>query len=60
MIKTITATDKEEFDKAVNDFEKQTSYKTGVTRCFATQTHCVVRDGQPTVYVAVVFYKEGQ
>lgn len=59
MIKTIKATTPEDFDQQVNDFEKQTCYKTGITRVFATQTHCIVREGQPTVYVAVVFYKEG-
>ena len=58
MIKTINAITPEEFDKQVNDFEKQCTYKTGVSRVFAIQTHVTRLEGQPRLYTAVIFYRE--
>ena len=57
MIKTIEAETREEFDERVNAFEKQTAYKTGVSRVFATQTHVIQNVGCKPRYIAVVFYK---
>lgn len=58
MIKTITSTDPEEFDKLVNTFETTTTYKTGVSRVFATQTHVNMLEGHKTVFTAIIFYRE--
>jgi hypothetical protein len=58
MIKTIIATSPEDLDNAVNNFEKECVYSTGVTRVFATQTHVNMIDGQLPQYTAIIFYKE--
>jgi hypothetical protein len=57
MIRTITETDPIEFDARVNQFERETTYKSGVSRVFATQTHVLRNEGMSTLYVAVIFYK---
>lgn len=63
MIKTITAYDETTFDEAVNNFEKETVYNTGVSRVFATQTHVTqinTSHGPEMQYTAIIFYRDSK
>ena len=56
MIKTITERTPEDLDNAVNKFEAECKYLTGVSRVFATQTHVTVTPDS-VLYTAIIFYK---